>query len=81
MTAEETFEREARLRSTTDAQVWAREFIDMFGGPERCAFIDEGLMIGWFANAIETGRAAGISSVATNMPDECPFDCDYCRDD
>jgi hypothetical protein len=37
------------LLSTTDAQKWAQEFVRMHGG-------DEGLMISWFANAIETGR-------------------------
>lgn len=34
-----------------DAQRWAQEYCGMFGG-------DEGLMIGWFANAIEAGKAA-----------------------
>lgn len=37
----------------TDARKWAREFVAMHGG-------DEGLMIGWFANAIEAGRAAPV---------------------
>jgi len=46
----------------TDAQKWAQEFIRRFGGRERCAFIDEGLMIGWFANAIEAGRDAGMGA-------------------
>jgi hypothetical protein len=41
----------AKLHGTTDAQVWAQEFVRLHGG-------DEGLMIGWFANAIETGRGA-----------------------
>ena len=35
----------------TDAQRWAQEFCAMHDG-------DEGLMIGWFANAIEAGRSA-----------------------
>lgn len=38
-----------KLLSTDDAQVWAREFVALHGG-------DEGLMIGWFANAIETAK-------------------------
>jgi hypothetical protein len=42
-----------KLYSTTDAAVWAREFVSLF--PDA----DEGLMIGWFANAIETGRRHG----------------------
>jgi hypothetical protein len=44
---------EERLYSTTDARVWAEEF-----GKVR-PDIDQGLMICWFANAIETGRDAG----------------------
>lgn len=44
------------LYATTDAAVWAAEFMAVLAeGVE----IDEGLMIGWFANAIETGRTAG----------------------
>jgi hypothetical protein len=43
----------SRLYATTNAQVWAEEFAKV------CPDVDEGLMIGWFANAIETGRAAG----------------------
>jgi hypothetical protein len=46
-----------RLHATTDAAVWAAEFMALFGS--RLEDIDEGLMIGWFANAIEVGRAAG----------------------
>jgi hypothetical protein len=53
--------RETDLLSTTDAQTWAQEFLDRFG--ERLEDIDEGLMIAWFANAIETGREAGRQSI------------------
>jgi hypothetical protein len=42
-----------KLLSTTDAAVWARHFVELF--PDA----DEELMLGWFANAIETGRSAG----------------------
>lgn len=49
---------ENALRATTDAAVWARAFLrvvhDLDGD------FDEGFVIGWFANAIETGRAAGF---------------------
>jgi hypothetical protein len=41
-------------RVGTDAQLWARAFVEHFGG-------DEGTMIGWFANALEVGREAGRS--------------------
>ena len=37
---------------TDDATVWAREFCSKFGTD----MIDEGLMIGWFANAIEVAK-------------------------
>ena len=40
----------------TDAQKWARTFLSMDFDPDN---LDEGLMIGWFANAIEAGRSAG----------------------
>lgn len=42
-------------RLGTDAQLWAREFVAL--SPPT----DEGTMIGWFANAIETGRSAGYA--------------------
>lgn len=48
---------EARLRTSADAEVWAEEFCKKFS-----VFTDEGviedkvgLMIGWFANAINAG--------------------------
>ena len=37
------------LIDSTDAVRWAEAFVRMHGG-------DEGLMLTWFANAIETGR-------------------------
>ncbi len=46
---------EVRLRATTDAQVWASEFMAVVATG---VAVDEGLMIGWFANAIETARLA-----------------------
>jgi len=42
------------LLSTTDAQAWAQEFVRLHGG-------DDGLMLSWFANAIEAGRTAGMA--------------------
>ncbi len=44
---------DARLLGTTDASIWVEEFQKV------CSGVDEGLMLGWFANAIEVGRAAG----------------------
>lgn len=37
----------------TDGSRWAHEYVSMHGG-------DESLLLGWFANAIEAGRDAGI---------------------
>ena len=48
------------LHGTTDAQVWAREFVRMYDDPDLDVWLDEELMTTWFANAIEVGRAAGI---------------------
>lgn len=45
---------EAKLRSKADPRVWAEEFMKEFGNRKKD--IDEGLMIGWFANAMEVGR-------------------------
>lgn len=57
-----------KLHSTTDAMVWAKEFINLIttdqtpDDHESVTYIevDENLMLGWFANAIETGRSAGF---------------------
>lgn len=50
-----------RLYATTDAMVWAKEFMGVVmthvtGSREEATlleFLDEGLMVGWFANAME----------------------------
>jgi hypothetical protein len=47
----------ADLHATTDAKVWTDEFFRLHG--DRLAEVDWGLMISWFANAIEVGRIAG----------------------
>ena len=43
---------ERLLLNSTAANVWAAEFVKIHGG-------DEDLMLAWFANSIEVGRAAG----------------------
>lgn len=53
-----------RLHATTDAKIWAEEFMRVVGdmvadGHSVDHPLTEGFMIGWFANAIETGRAVG----------------------
>jgi len=40
------------LHQTMDAQVWAREFMKRV---EQGCVLDEGMMLGWFANAIMCG--------------------------
>lgn len=52
-------------RVGTDAQLWARAFLAMDFEPDS---IDEGLLIGWFANAIEAGRDAGLAAQPTPEP-------------
>jgi hypothetical protein len=55
----DAYEVKAQVLSTTDASVWATEFCRLFPGA------DWGLMVGWFANAIETGRDAGRAEEET----------------
>lgn len=64
-----------KLHATTDARVWADEFCNLFTviprSDEQTPFESDndelGLMIGWFANAIEVGRDAG-RSIDGSMP-------------
>lgn len=46
---------------TTDAKVWAEEFVRIVTDPGNPGAdpTDAGFMVGWFANAIERGRTAG----------------------
>lgn len=46
---------EVNLHSTTDARVWASEFMRIIVKSESPVIIDEGLMLGWFANAMMAG--------------------------
>jgi len=51
--AEEEYDPTASmLHQTNDAQVWAREFMKRV---EQGCVIDEGMMLGWFANALMCG--------------------------
>lgn len=56
-----------QLHATTDAHVWARRFMETQrdASAEGRSIIDEGTMIGWFANAIEVGRAHGRNPALT----------------
>lgn len=51
---------EKKLLGSPDAKVWAEEFMAEFG--DRREDIDEGLMIGWFANAMAVGEQGGRQS-------------------
>lgn len=46
----------AKIHTTTDATVWADEFLKIYPVMK----FARGTIISWFANAIETGRTAGI---------------------
>lgn len=51
-------------RLGTDAEKWTREFLDrLLTHSQVLDPIDEGWVLGWFANAIEAGRSAGIASI------------------
>lgn len=51
---------EHHLLATTDGREWAREFIKAVKGNPDFDVTDEELLTTWFANAIGTGRHAGI---------------------
>lgn len=51
--------------NNTDARYWAKEFMRLYANsrlaPQNVPdWVDESLMIGWFANAIEAGKMAGM---------------------
>ena len=49
-------------RAGTNAQLWAQEFIRVVRAePFTIDPLDEGFLIGWFANAIEAGHNEGYS--------------------
>lgn len=58
-----------RLHDTTDAQVWASAWIEIAQELQDAgkSLIDEGWMIGWFANAIERGRDAGYRQAMSEV--------------
>lgn len=81
--------REAVLRQSTDAAVWAHEWCEVateivVAGNGR-EVIDEGWMIGWFANAIETAKDHAITAeraARAGEPPACPhwgIDADHLR--
>jgi hypothetical protein len=62
------------LHGTTDAQVWAREFVKTLREhPDTADPADESFMVGWFANAIGAGEIAATSGekVALSREELC----------
>ena len=68
----------ATLNDTTDARIWAEEFCRIFndllvwgdGPDDGRPIVNEGTMISWFANAIETGRNAGRKETCPHAPED-----------
>lgn len=58
-----------KLYATTDAQVWARSFVEIV--MKDVTKLDEGFMIGWFANAIETAKDHQRRNHASNFEELC----------
>lgn len=52
----------------TDVRRWAEVFVQRVRDMPGLA-LDEGAMIGWFANAIETGRTAGRQELCPHPED------------
>lgn len=53
----------------TNARRWAADFMRRFSRLIMPGALDDGTMIGWFANAIEAGRSAGYAEgVSANIP-------------
>lgn len=57
----------AALMNNTDARDWAAAFMAIQRNRDR-VHVDEGLMLGWFANAIEVGRDVGRGTAAPYDP-------------
>ena len=57
----------AKLYATTDAKVWTEEFMKVF--PD----VDEGTVLSWFANAIETARDKASVSMGVSQPTGNPL--------
>jgi len=65
---------EQKWPHTMNAQVWAREFNKTFAELHEGCELDEGWLIGWFANAIMAGydtAQARLASVSQNGVPEC----------
>lgn len=71
---------EKTLLSTPDAQVWAKEFCETFGGNTvNGGVVDLELMFGWFANAMEAGRMQVSSATPSPQDTAESFEGYLCR--
>jgi hypothetical protein len=69
------------LLSTTDMMQWAEEFCRIFRGKVVGEDdVDEGLMVGWFANAFELGRGIGRKELCPHNWNQLDPDLWVCRD-
>lgn len=57
-----------KLHATDDAAIWAHEFMAVIAGTPN---FDEGSMIAWFANAIETAKDIQRRNFADNLRAMC----------
>ena len=53
--------KKVNLHDTTDAQIWAEEWIKAIKKDGVALALHKGTMIGWFANAILAGYNKGVS--------------------
>lgn len=67
-------DRTAELHATTDAAVWARVFEEVMAFHSPDGVPAEDVMLGWFANAIETGRQAGARDARAESPPANQFE-------
>lgn len=68
-----------KLHSTTDARVWAAEFLKINGAKIGKLQLSpselEHVLLGWFANAIETGRMLGEPTSMATDEDRMRYRC------
>lgn len=57
-----------KLHGTTDAMVWAQEFVKTLREhPDTADPRDEGFMVGWFANAMQTASRESVTLSAEDL--------------
>jgi hypothetical protein len=63
-----------KLYATTDASVWAGEFMKIVNAMPPGMTVDFGFIVGWFANAIETAKRIAVEQyqVTANGRGVCP---------